>query len=844
MILWAAIVKKPPMKSQGGTTMKKFLALILTLCLTAALLTGCGSTGSENGDNGKPKEPTFVYTADYTPLEIENLNYVMSAAVAGDYVYMAGEVEVQVPYNPDGEGNGDVVPLPMPREKVAVTGIAVEAETMAPTVEVTTGGSYDPEAPDYVTEWVTKLYKANKDGSNVKEIESYEPIPMPEDKQGFSNLAGIYPKAEGGFMVLNMVSWNNMDYTEWGTDYYIQHFDANDNLVETNKLADVLGQDEYVNNMLVDKAGNIIMNCTEKLFVMTPDGQVKFEVERANDDWAEMVLLGDGNVAAIVYSYDEVAEKQVITLKILDMTAQTWQETSYTVDVFTEQLYPGDSKYDFYYTYSNTLFGYDVETGTATEVLNFIEAGVDKNYMNYMTIGDGEIVGIEFRWDEETGRQKGNLINMTLVDASTLPERKTLTIGVAYEDYELNDFVIQFNRTNTEYKLSIKNYGAYNTHSDSEAGITKLSTEVIAGNGPDILETSWLPVEQYVSKGLLVPISDYLDKDPELSVQGVVEPLRKAMEIDGKLYQTVSRFNVKTTYGLSKVVGTEMGWTFRDMMEARQMLQEGAYTLMDSETRSYIMSEMVYGNLDHFVNWQTGECSFDTPEFVNILNFAKDFPTEFDWTDYEYVSQQQLLTEGRLLMVESYVSNLMNLVGIRATYDEDLTFVGMPSEDGYGAYFQTGYFNFSITENCDDPDGAWSVIRHFMTQEFQENSWQFPANAAAFEKQMQEAMTVTYQTDENGEFILDENGEKIPEVKEWAWNELTGESIEITCATQEDADLLMEILNNTTRVYTQNSSLYEIVEDSVGAFFAGQRSAEDTAALIQSRAKLHVNEQK
>jgi len=42
--------------------------------------------------------------------------------------------------------------------------------------------------------------------------------------------------------------------------------------------------------------------------------------------------------------------------------------------------------------------------------------------MNYMTIGDGEIVGIEFRWDEETGRQKGNLINMTLVDASTLPD--------------------------------------------------------------------------------------------------------------------------------------------------------------------------------------------------------------------------------------------------------------------------------------------------------------------------------------------------------------------------------------------------------------------------------------
>ena len=62
--------------------------------------------------------------------------------------------------------------------------------------------------------------------------------------------------------------------------------------------------------------------------------------------------------------------------------------------------------------------------------------------------------------------------------------------------------------------------------------------------------------------------------------------------------------------------------------------------------------------------------------------------------------------------------------------------------------------------------------------------------------------------------------------------------------TQEQADKLISLINSTTRVMNSNDSLVQIVTEEAQAFFAGQRSAEDVAKLVQSKANIYVNEQR
>ena len=62
--------------------------------------------------------------------------------------------------------------------------------------------------------------------------------------------------------------------------------------------------------------------------------------------------------------------------------------------------------------------------------------------------------------------------------------------------------------------------------------------------------------------------------------------------------------------------------------------------------------------------------------------------------------------------------------------------------------------------------------------------------------------------------------------------------------TQEQADKLWEAVTTCTKVMNMDTSIYEIVSEQAQAYFAGQKSAQDVARLIQSKVTIYVNEQR
>ena len=178
----------------------------------------------------------------------------------------------------------------------------------------------------------------------------------------------------------------------------------------------------------------------------------------------------------------------------------------------------------------------------------------------------------------------------------------------------------------------------------------------------------------------------------------------------------------------------------------------------------------------------------------------------------------------------------------KAIFGGDVTFIGYPTEYGTGNMLrvQSGY---AISSKCENKEGAWQFLRQFFTEEYQENNnWgSFPSNVNAFNKRLEKAMTPVYETDADGNFILDENGNKIEQSQGgWGWGSV---SIEIYALKQEEADQILELINTTTKVFNTDDSIVNIVIEEAAPYFEGQKSAQDVAKLVQSKVSLYVGEQ-
>lgn len=82
-----------------------------------------------------------------------------------------------------------------------------------------------------------------------------------------------------------------------------------------------------------------------------------------------------------------------------------------------------------------------------------------------------------------------------------------MTLATLSDNYALRIAVQSFNQTQSDYLVRLLDYSVYNTTDDNTSGLTRLHTEILAGQVPDIIDLTGLPVERYVANGLLGYVS-------------------------------------------------------------------------------------------------------------------------------------------------------------------------------------------------------------------------------------------------------------------------------------------------------------------------------------------------
>ncbi|MCM1304352.1 MAG: extracellular solute-binding protein [Lachnospiraceae bacterium] len=488
---------------------------------------------------------------------------------------------------------------------------------------------------------------------------------------------------------------------------------------------------------------------------------------------------------------------------------------------------------DLVFIMSNGIYSLNCGDTEVTKKMDFVNSDVNiANFLGLVELDENRFVGV---FSENYGDEiKGAVF--TYRDPADIPDKAVVVLAGNWINSDMRQRVVEFNRASDNYRIVLKEYESYNTYDDYNAGITKLNNDIVTGGMPDILITDGLPVENYIAKGLIADVGKLIAEDPELSQVEFMQNVFDAYSVDGTLYYVIPNFNVVTMIAKTSLVGDGTDWTLEKMQQIVASMGEGAQAIGETTRDGFMSLAMQFCGPD-FVDVKSGKCSFNTEDFISMMEYAKTLPEEIDWDslygegDY-WMTHETQYRDNRTLLMMMYISRISNLnYQLNGNFGEPVTFIGFPTEEGQGSYVNA-IQSFALSAKSANLDGAWEFIRYYLTDEYQSTmDWGIPVNKQMFLEEAQEATKKpTY---------IDEDGNEV-EYEETYW--INDEEIPLPPLSQEQVDQIVDFVMSVNQGYYYNDNVLNIINEEMGAFYSGQKSAQDTANVIQSRVQIYVDE--
>ena len=383
-----------------------------------------------------------------------------------------------------------------------------------------------------------------------------------------------------------------------------------------------------------------------------------------------------------------------------------------------------------------------------------------------------------------------------------------LTYGTFYLDIEIEQWISEWNQSQEDYRIEIKEY------EDSDVGRTQLNNEIVSGKAPDILDLSNINVANYISKGILTDLYPFLDVAGEVSRDDLVSSILETYVQNNKLYGIPLGYRFETLLGKKELVGDASDWTTNKMIQITKNRETDEH-LLDGLAPLGLLRAVLATDMGSYVDWEKGECLFDSEKFCELLELAASI-------DLTFMTQQEMdekLADGSLLLNRVYISSVSDyLSSIDQFGESEVSWVGFPSENG-GKAVLYDRMPVGITESCQNKEGAWQFVSSLLGEEFQRYhlKFVFPIRLNILKESFQEAMK-----------------EQDPEMFQG------GEPPR--SATQEEIYALFEGICSaqSNRVFDLN--IWNIIAEDVEPYFEGRKTVEEVMGVIQNRVSVYVSE--
>ncbi|MDR2590579.1 MAG: hypothetical protein LBC71_06310 [Oscillospiraceae bacterium] len=415
-------------------------------------------------------------------------------------------------------------------------------------------------------------------------------------------------------------------------------------------------------------------------------------------------------------------------------------------------------------------------------------------------------------------------------------ERIELVLGGVWIPEDVHFAVATFNRESKTYQIVIYDYEA----SGFQDGVQRLQLELITGKGPDII------YDQYgtlTNTDLLLNLYDFIDMDQDLNRSDFFPNMLKVLESpSGKLPLIANCFSIFTMIGTKTAVEHIQTWTPSALLS----LVEDSNHLIDPlgpqlTGKVFVMLMLSYAGPE-YIDWQNHESNLNSESFINLLNASRLLPEPK--SEEDIISSEPL---GDPMVLMAHGKQLLDLTNIGLYSYQifsdivgDIVALGIPTTTG-GAHILEQHWLMGINANTKYADGAWEFLREFLLPTAQLDPWMlfpFPLRIDLYDELITELMIPHMEEDASGNMVeipweielRDENGDIIT----FNVYSLTDASAMKMRNIVESAEILVRRIHRM--------GLWDLLEGDLDSFFDENRSAEDTARVMQSRVQIYLSE--
>lgn len=661
-------------------------------------------------------------------------------------------------------------------------------------------------------------------------------LSLPEGEEGASRTRTVVD--EEGNLYIIYVNWhyNEANPENSYMENYLAKYDAGMNQIFLNDISDRLRSDDdggYVQSMALDQEGHIYISTQRKVHLLDGDGNYAGAAD-LGADWIESLGTGrDGKVYAVYYdrsSGGSVAAAIDYTGKTAGRKFGGLPENNGSL-----MLSPGLEK-DFLIGNSARLYEYDMAAQTSEEVLAWLDSDINGSNVRFIcATEDGRILAVTQDWETDTTE----IISLTKTAASQVQVKEEIVLGVLYMDQELQSAAVAFNKSSDRYHISIRQYYGQDDSIAYVDAIAKLNSDIVSrDNCPDILAVDSLDIQHLNALGAFEDLKLWLDQSSVLSEESFLERVLNAYTYDGRLVCIPKRFEINTIVGKRSELGDAEGWTIEEIMAFARSHPDAE--LFQYATRSEMMEIFMAFNQDAFIDWEKGTCNFDCEEFRRILEFVGSFPEEYDYVD-DGRNIHDKLASGSLLLYSAYITGLHDIQLYEAMFGEEVTYIGYPTLNGSGGSVFTGSGRLAIASGSRHKDGAWSFLESYLSSDNERFSWGLPSGREELDALVEKELHVEYVKDENGELVLDEDGNPIAEGGHGGLY-MDGFEYEYRPSTREEIDTLLALIEISMPISMGDRDVLKLISEDAESYYKGDKSAAEVAALIQRRVSVYVSE--
>jgi len=323
-----------------------------------------------------------------------------------------------------------------------------------------------------------------------------------------------------------------------------------------------------------------------------------------------------------------------------------------------------------------------------------------------------------------------------------------LTIGIPNDYPALTTLIDRYNDGQDKYALELIDYSKItgNIHSvendSTDEEMSQLKLDIASGKIPDILCLSTKDMLPLISKGTFTDMYELMEKYDGIKREEILPNVLEGFEIDGKLPVLASDFYIDTAIAKTKFTGeASESWDMEKFIETASGIPDDMNVLKNTsfmydwygvfqDNRQNISGYALRKVLNESVDMISYTCDFNSEALKNALSFALSFPDKDmvkdhinSMTDKEadifFKAEQRSMLDDKALISSVWIIGLASSAGsaIWGEFgDDDLTFVGYPSENGCGAVTGCEWL-YGITESSDNKEAAWSFLSTVINDE-------------------------------------------------------------------------------------------------------------------------------